>query len=186
MRNSRHFVWKGNCILNFAVERLDHLGMVAGVCQEIGLVDYFDGLDEREHARVSLGQAVLAMVLNGLGFSNRRLYLVPQFFMHKPVERLLGMGITAEDVNDDCLGRALDWLTAHDLTALLLDWPIKPDSALRWGRKRCMWTRPPLPWKVRMSARSVNPTRTSFASRMATRVTIGPTSNSGNCRWRPP
>ena len=118
MRNLRHFVWKGNGILNFAVERLDHLGMVAGVCREIGLVDYFDRLDEREHARVSLGQAVLAMVLNGLGFSNRRLYLVSQFFTHKPVERLLGPGITAEDVNDDCLGRALDWLTAHDLTAL--------------------------------------------------------------------
>ncbi len=103
---------------NFAVERLDHLGIVAGVCQEIGLVEYFDGLDERVHARVSLGQAVLAMVLNGLGFTNRRLYLVPQFFAHKPVERLIGPGITPEDLNDDCLGRALDWLTAHDLTAL--------------------------------------------------------------------
>jgi transposase len=103
---------------NFAVERLDHLGIVAGVCQEIGLVEYFDQLDERVHARVTLGQAVQAMVLNGLGFSNRRLYLIPQFFAHKPVERLIGPGITPEDLNDDCLGRALDWLTAHDLTAL--------------------------------------------------------------------
>jgi transposase len=103
---------------SFAVERLDHLGIVAGVCQEIGLVEYFDSLDEQTHARVSLGQAVLAMVLNGLGLSNRRLYLVPQFFEHKPVERLIGPGITAADLNDDCLGRALDWLTAHDLTAL--------------------------------------------------------------------
>jgi len=105
---------------NFAVERLDHLGIVGGVCQKIGLVEYFDGLDEREHARGSLGQAVLAMVLNELGFSNRRLYLVPQFFTHKPVERLLGLGITAEDVNNDCLGHALDWLTAYDLTALFV------------------------------------------------------------------
>jgi transposase len=103
---------------SFSVERLDHLGIVAGVCQEIGLVEYFDRLDEQVHARVSVGQAVLAMVLNGLGLSNRRLYLVPQFFQHKPVERLIGPGITAEDINDDCLGRALDWLTAHDLTAL--------------------------------------------------------------------
>ncbi len=103
---------------NFAVERVDHLGIVAGVCQEIGLVEYFDELDEQAHARVSLGQAVLAMVLNGLGFSNRRLYLIPQFFEHKPIERLIGPGITSADLNDDCLGRALDWLTAHDLTAL--------------------------------------------------------------------
>jgi transposase len=118
MRDSRHIVLEGVCMSNFAVERLDHLGIVAGVCQEIGLVDYFDRLDDQAHARVSLGQAVLAMVLNGLGFSNRRLYLVSQFFAHKPVERLIGPGITAEELNDDCLGRALDWLTAHDLTAL--------------------------------------------------------------------
>jgi hypothetical protein len=26
------------------VERLDHLGMVAGVCREIGLAEYLDGL----------------------------------------------------------------------------------------------------------------------------------------------
>jgi transposase len=58
------------------------------------------------------------MVLNGLGFSNRQLYLVPQFFANKPVEHLLGPGITAEMLNDDCLGRTLDWLYAHDLTKL--------------------------------------------------------------------
>ncbi len=118
MRDSRHQVLEGVYMSTFAVERLDHLGLVAGVCQEIGLVEYFDGLDERVHARVTLGQAVQAMVLNGLGFSNRRLYLVPQFFEHKPVERLIGPGISPEDLNDDCLGRALDWLTANDLTAL--------------------------------------------------------------------
>src|SRR5215467_14544005 len=71
------------------VERLDHLGIVAGVCQEIGLA-----------------------------FSNRRLYLVPQFFATKPVEHLLGPGITAEQLHDDCLGRTLDWLYEHDPTAL--------------------------------------------------------------------
>jgi transposase len=58
------------------------------------------------------------MVLNGLGFSNRQLYLVPQFFANKPVEHLLGPGMTAEMLNDDCLGRTLDWLYAHDLTKL--------------------------------------------------------------------
>jgi transposase len=58
------------------------------------------------------------MILNGLGFSNRRRYLVSQFFASKPVEHLLGPGITAEDLNDDCLGRTLDWLYAHDPTTL--------------------------------------------------------------------
>ncbi len=58
---------------------------------------------------MSAGTATVAMVLNGLGFSNRRLYLVPQFFANKPVELLLGEGIEAEDLNDDCRGRTLDW-----------------------------------------------------------------------------
>ena len=78
------------------IERLDHLGIVAGIGREIGLVDYFDELDTQDHERVSLGQAVLAMILNGLGFSNRQLYLVPQFFATKPVAHLLGAGIMAE------------------------------------------------------------------------------------------
>ena len=37
---------------------------------------------------------------------------------NKPVEHLLGRGITAEMLNDDCLGRTLDWLYAHNLTKL--------------------------------------------------------------------
>jgi transposase len=64
------------------------------------------------------GHGHLAMVLNGLGYSNRQLYLAPQFFAHKPVEHLLEPGIRATDLNDDCLGRTLDWLYAHDVTAL--------------------------------------------------------------------
>jgi transposase len=46
-------------------------------------------------------EATVAMNLNGLGFSNRRLYVVPQFFATKAVERLLGPGMSAEDLNDD-------------------------------------------------------------------------------------
>jgi transposase len=112
---------------NYQVERLDHFGIVAGVCEEIGLAEYFDELDE--HACVSLGQAIQAMGINGWGLSNRRLYLVPQFFEHKPVERLLGPGLTAEELNDDCLGCALDGLTAHDLTALF--------AGLAYQARRC-------------------------------------------------
>jgi transposase len=58
------------------------------------------------------------MILNGLGFSNRQLYLVPQYVANKPIEHLLGRGISADMLNDDCLGRTLDWLYAHDPTKL--------------------------------------------------------------------
>jgi transposase len=99
-------------------ERLDHLGIVAGVCQEIGLASWLDEQDPTNRQAVSVGSATTAMILNGLGFSNRQLYLVPQYFANKPVEHLLGRGITAEMLNDDCLGRTLDWLYAHDPTKL--------------------------------------------------------------------
>src|SRR5690348_17177382 len=100
------------------VERLDHLGIVAGICREIGLADYLDRLAGPSQQQVSVGTATVAMILNGLGFSNRRLYLVSQFFATKPVGHLLGPGITAEQLHDDCLGRTLDWLHDHDPTAL--------------------------------------------------------------------
>ena len=99
-------------------ERLDHLGIVAGVCQEIGLAAWLDAQEPEKRQQVSVGTATVAMVLNGLGFSNRQLYLVPQYFANKPVEHLLGSGISAEMLNDDCLGRTLDWLYEHDLTKL--------------------------------------------------------------------
>ncbi len=99
-------------------ERLDHLGIVAAVCREIGLAEWLDAQEPEKRQQVSVGTATTAMILNGLGFSNRQLYLVSQFFANKPVEHLLGPGISAEMLNDDCLGRTLDWLYEHDLTKL--------------------------------------------------------------------
>src|SRR5579863_7650066 len=100
----------------YVAERLDHLGIVAGVCREIGLAAWLDAQDEQSHERVSVGTATVAMILNGLGFSNRQLYLLPQYFQYKPVEHLLGEGITADLLNDDTLGRTLDWISEHDVT----------------------------------------------------------------------
>jgi transposase len=59
---------------------------------------------------VTTGQAVKAMVLNGLGFVSASLYLYSSFFKGKVTEHLLGNNITAEMLNDDLLGRVLDRL----------------------------------------------------------------------------
>jgi Domain of unknown function (DUF4277) len=72
---------------------------VAGACQEIGLAEYLDAQEPHLQRQVSVGTATVAMILNGLGESLRRLYLVPQFFEHKPLEHLLGRGIKAEDAS---------------------------------------------------------------------------------------
>ena len=93
------------------VENLDHLGIVTGLIDEIGIVELLNemlGTDPRE--KVSIGIAVKAMLLNGLGFVSAPLYLFEQFFRGKATEKLLGEGIKAENLNDDRLGKALDKL----------------------------------------------------------------------------
>ncbi|MDZ7705480.1 MAG: IS1634 family transposase [Trueperaceae bacterium] len=97
-------------------QRLDHLGIVAGICNEIGLIETIDAQRPDTGRKVSVGQAVQAMVLNGLGFVSRPLYLSPEFFHNKPTELLVGAGLDAADFNDDCLGRALEQLFKQGVT----------------------------------------------------------------------
>ncbi|MCI0527169.1 MAG: IS1634 family transposase [Nitrospira sp.] len=102
----------------FTTQRLDHLGIVAGMCRKIDLINQIDRHVGRTERKVSVGQAVQAMMLNALGFVGRALYLTPEFFANKPIEVLIGAGIKAEDLNDDSLGRALDLLYESDVTEL--------------------------------------------------------------------
>jgi transposase len=94
----------------YSSKELNHLGLVAGMYEELGIEQIIDRVVPQESAKrkVSIGQAVKAMVLNGLGFTHRALYLSEQFFQDKPVDRLIGEGIEAVHLNDDVLGRALD------------------------------------------------------------------------------
>ena len=52
-----------------SVERLDHPGIAAGICREIGLAEYLDALAGPSQQQVSVGTATVAMILNGLGLS---------------------------------------------------------------------------------------------------------------------
>jgi transposase len=57
---------------------LDHLGLVAGMFDELGIAEVIDQATQQtpEMRLVTAGHAVKAMVLNGLGFVNQQLYLV--------------------------------------------------------------------------------------------------------------
>lgn len=91
---------------------------MSGICQEIGLIEAIDSAIGPNGRQVSVGQAVQAMVLNGLGFVSRAMYLTPEFFRNKPVELLVGDGVTAEMLHDDSLGDALDRLYESGVTEL--------------------------------------------------------------------
>lgn len=112
--------------MNFKIEEieiknLDHLGIVAGIIDEIGIVEKVNellGTDPRE--KINCGEVVKAIILNGLGFVAQPLYLFSNFFKDKAIERLLGVGVKAEELNDDRLGRVMDKLYKYGLNNLFL------------------------------------------------------------------
>lgn len=92
----------------FSSKNLDHLGMIAGIIDDIGIVEKINEIfliDKRE--KVNTGEVVKAIILNGLGFVSRPLYLFPDFFKDKATENLIATGIKAEDLNDDKIGRVM-------------------------------------------------------------------------------
>jgi transposase len=101
---------------------LDHLGLVAALCQDLKIAQR---IDDRLHCdsqrKVSPGRAVVAMILNGLGFTNRRLYLTHQFFESKAIERLLGADLEAKDITDHTLGHTLDDIAEYGASKLFAE-----------------------------------------------------------------
>jgi transposase len=92
----------------YETQRIDHLGIVSGVCREIALIEQIDARVKANRRKVSCGQATQALILNALGFVGRALYLMPDYLKNKPVDLLIDPSLTAEDFNDDTLGRGLD------------------------------------------------------------------------------
>jgi transposase len=100
------------------IKHIDHLGLVAAVCDEAGIVDLINGCVGKDGRKVSVGHAVKAMVLNALGFTARALYLTPMFYTHRPVQLLIGDEIEAHDLNESSLGTALDAIYDAGITEL--------------------------------------------------------------------
>jgi hypothetical protein len=58
------------------VSNLDHLGLVAGMIDEIGIVEKINDLvGSQPGEKVSPGHAVKAMIINGLGLVSSPLYI---------------------------------------------------------------------------------------------------------------
>jgi transposase len=101
-------------------EVLDHLGLVTGMFDELGIGDVLDrAMQHHPETRiVTVGNAVKAMVLHGLGLVHQQLSLVPQFVQNKPTQRLIAPGIDAQHLHDDTLGRALATLYDYGVTEI--------------------------------------------------------------------
>jgi transposase len=114
------------------IKNLDHLGIVAGIIDAIGLVEIINELIvEEKGEKVSPGHVVKAMILNGLGFVSKPLYMFPQYFETIACEHLIGNGVKAEYLNDDKLGRVMDKLFIKGLDTIFFIIALK--AAQKFG-----------------------------------------------------
>jgi len=107
--------------LDLEIKNINHLGIIAGIIDDLGIEEIINreiGVENGEI--VTSGQIVKAIILNGLGFVSRPLYLFPEFFLDKPVEHLIGKGILAEHLNEYKIGRTMDLLYAKGLSNIFL------------------------------------------------------------------
>ena len=112
-------------------KNLDHLGIVSQICDEIGIVEAVDQfLPPDPNMKISCGECVKLMIINGLGFTSRPLYLEAQFFSSRPVNRFL-MKDCEDAINDDRLRRTLDKLFATGCDPLFASMASR--AALRFG-----------------------------------------------------
>lgn len=101
------------------IQNIDHLGIVAGIIDAIGLVEIINELIvEEKGEKVSPGHVVKAMILNGLGFVSKPLYMFPKYFETIACEHLIGAGVKPEYLNDDKLGRVMDKLFIKGLDTI--------------------------------------------------------------------
>ena len=104
------------------VQDIDHLGLIAGIVDEIGIVAIINRL-LGTHAleEISAGYVVKALILNCLGFLTAPLYLFSQFFVGKATEHLIGPGVKPEQLNDSRIGRVLDQLYKKGLSHVFVE-----------------------------------------------------------------
>jgi transposase len=108
-------------VKDLELKRIDHLGIVAGIVDSIGIVEIINNLLGSEaEEKVSAGQVVKAMILNGLSMMSQPLYMFPKFFELIACEHLIGAGAKPEYFNDDKLGRVLDKLFMKELDTVFL------------------------------------------------------------------
>lgn len=103
-----------------STEVMDHHGLVAAVSRDLGIAEKINrrigSKDPRR--KIQPGLATVAMIINGLGFTNRRLYLTPQFFQSKAITFLFEEQVCANDFDDHALGKCLDEIAGYGSSKL--------------------------------------------------------------------
>ena len=106
-----------------STQMINHLGIVAEMCNEIGLVGIIDTiLPSSDKQIVGNGDIVKALILNMLDIGQHPLYLMPNFFKMLPLDRFFYSGLESQSINDSTIGRTLDRLYADNkLETIFID-----------------------------------------------------------------
>ena len=105
------------------LENIGHLGIIAAIFRRNKLVQKIDSLLPKKSGKpkITHGEAALAMILQGLGFSSNRLYLSKHFFSNIAIRRLFRDGVRPEDFNSHALGRTLDAIYDYGSAKFFID-----------------------------------------------------------------
>lgn len=104
---------------NLEIKRMDHHGLVMGVIKDIGLIETIDSLvGVHPDEKLTVGERVAAMVMNGLGFTDQPLSLVSEFYKDLPISALFGKEVSADDLDRFSLSRALDRVHSYGVESL--------------------------------------------------------------------
>ena len=108
-------------IPDIEVQDLDHLGIIAGIIDDIQLVTIINQiLGEHPQEKISSGHVVKALILNCMGFLTAPLYLFHQFFVGKATQHLIGKEILPSHLNARRIGRVLDKLYRYGITTIFM------------------------------------------------------------------
>ncbi len=100
-------------------ERLDHLGIVAGVCQEIGLAGWLDAQEPGNRKPGECGNSHSGDDSQWIRIQQSAVVFGAAVLCRaSPSNTCWDRGSPPRGESVDCLGRTLDWLYAHDLTKL--------------------------------------------------------------------
>jgi transposase len=113
---------------------LDHLGLVAAIFDSLGISSVIDELiPKTRDFKLSHSAIIKALIINGLGFVERRLYIFPSYFENLALERLFYPGVVPEDFNENVVGRTLDRINRFGSTMLFNRIAMKCMQQLSFG-----------------------------------------------------
>jgi len=114
-----------------------HLGIVAGMIDTLGIVEHIDKeLPKKRHHAVTHGEVTKALLLNGLGYIERRLFLMPEYFEDIATERLIREGIKPSQLNQYVFGECLDAIASYGPTRLFTGISLQMMSKIPMGNLR--------------------------------------------------